>query len=168
MMHEDVELLADCTDAVLKRHDSTAWKHTIDEFWHYVQPAGHCIPKQGWKLHVPATPLSACVVLSRCVAVLAEHRCAFKFAKTMRELQILLEPNADRTSAGKFLTAYPGDDEHAVRIAHALHEATLGLPGQTILTDRRLRSNSQVYYRFGAVRAGHHADQRRRVRLDPA
>jgi tRNA A-37 threonylcarbamoyl transferase component Bud32/rhamnogalacturonyl hydrolase YesR len=148
-MHEDVELLADCTDAVLKRHDSTAWKHTIDEFWHYVQPAGHCIPKQGWKLHVPATPLSACVVLSRCVAVLAEHRCAFKFAKTMRELQILLEPNADRTSAGKFLTAYPGDDEHAVRIAHALHEATLGLPGQTILTDRRLRSNSQVYYRFG-------------------
>ncbi len=98
---------------------------------------------------MPATPLSACVVLSRCVEVLAEHRCAFKFTKTMRELQILLEPNADRSSAGKFVTAYPDDDEHAVRVAAALHEATLGLPGQLILTDRRFRSNSQVFYRYG-------------------
>lgn len=98
---------------------------------------------------MPATPLSACVVLSRCVEVFAEHRCAFKFTKTMRELQILLEPNADRSSAGKFVTAYPDDDEHAVRVAAALHEATLGLPGQLILTDRRFRSNSQVFYRYG-------------------
>ncbi len=149
MMHEDAELLGDCCDAVLSRHEPTRWQHTIDEFWHYVRPAGHQIPKQGWKLHVPATPLSACVVLSRCVEVLAEHRCAFKFAKTMRELQVLLEPNADRTSAGKFLTVYPDDDEHAVRVAAALHEATLGLPGQLILTDRRFRTNSQVFYRYG-------------------
>jgi tRNA A-37 threonylcarbamoyl transferase component Bud32 len=149
MMHEDAELLADCCEAVLSRHEPTGWQHTIDEFWHYVRPDGHQIPKQGWKLHVPATPLSACVVLSRCVEVLAEHRCAFKFAKTMRELQVLLEPNADRTSAGKFLTVYPDDDEHAVRVATALHEATLGLPGQLILTDRRFRTNSQVFYRYG-------------------
>lgn len=99
---------------------------------------------------MPATPLSACVVLSRCVEVFAEHRCAFKFTKTMRELQVLLEPNADRASAGKFVTAYPNDDEHAVRVATALHEATLGLPGRTILTDRRFRSNSHVFYRYGA------------------
>ncbi|HEY0451253.1 class IV lanthionine synthetase LanL [Actinophytocola sp.] len=149
MMHEDADLLADCSDAALGRHDPWAWRHTIDEFWHYVRPAGRRTPKQGWKLHVPATPLSACVVLSRCVEVFAEHRCAFKFAKTMRQLQLLLEPNADRTSAGKFVTAYPVDDEHAVRVAAALHEATLGLPGQLILTDRRFRSSSQVFYRYG-------------------
>jgi tRNA A-37 threonylcarbamoyl transferase component Bud32 len=149
MMHEDAELLADCADAVLRRQDPAAWQHTIDDFWHYVVPAGHRLPDQGWKLHVPATPLSACVVLSRCIEVFAEHRCAFKFAKTMRELQVLLEPNADRGAAGKFVTAYPDDDEHAVRVATALHEATLGLPGQTILTDRRFRSSSQVFYRYG-------------------
>jgi len=149
MMHEDAELLADCAEAVLGRHDPASWQHTIDDFWHYVRPTGHQLPEQGWKLHVPATPLSACVVLSRCVEVFAEHRCTFKFAKTMRELQVLLEPNADRGSAGKFVTVYPNDDEHAVRVATALHEATLGLPGQTILTDRRFRSNSQVFYRYG-------------------
>ena len=149
MMREDADLLADCSDAVLGRHDPSAWQHTVDGFWHYVQPTGHQRPEQGWKLHVPATPLSACVVLSRCVEVFARHRCAFKFAKTMRELQILLEPNADRSSAGKFVTAYPDGEEHAVRVATALHEATLGLPGQLILTDRRFRSNSQVFYRYG-------------------
>jgi tRNA A-37 threonylcarbamoyl transferase component Bud32 len=149
MMHEDADLLADCVEAVLRRHAPAAWQHTVDDFWHYVLPAGHRLPGQGWRLHVPATPLSACVVLSRCVEVFVGHRCAFKFARTMRELQVLLEPNADRGAAGKFVTAYPDDDEHAVRVATALHEATLGLPGQTILTDRRLRSNSQVFYRYG-------------------
>jgi tRNA A-37 threonylcarbamoyl transferase component Bud32 len=149
MMHEDADLLADCSDAVLARHDPSTWHHTVDEFWHYVQPADRRSPRQGWKLHVPATPLSACVVLSRCIEVFARHRCAFKFAKSMWELQVLLEPNADRTSAGKFVTGYPEDDEHAVRVAADLHEATLGLPGQLILTDRRFRSNSQVFYRYG-------------------
>lgn len=149
MMHEDADLLADCAEAVLRRHDPSAWQHAVDDFWHYVRPTGRHRPRQGWKLHVPATPLSACVVLSRCVEVFADYRCAFKFAKTMRELQILLEPNADRSSAGKFVTAYPDDDEHAVGVANALHEATLGLPGQLILTDRRYRANSQVFYRYG-------------------
>lgn len=149
MIHEDAHLLADCSDAVLGRHDPSSWRHTVDGFWHYVRPTGRKSPGQGWKLHVPATPLSACVVLSRCIEVFAEHRCAFKFAKSMRELQILLEPNADRTSAGKFVTGYPEDAEHARRVAADLHEATLGLPGQLILTDRRFRSNSQVFYRYG-------------------
>lgn len=149
MMPEDAHLLADCSDAVLGRHDPSAWRHTVDGFWHYVHPTGRRSPGQGWKLHVPATPLSACVVLSRCIEVFAAHRCAFKFAKSMWELQILLEPNADRSSAGKFVTAYPMDDGHALRVAADLHEATLGLPGQLILTDRRFRPNSQVFYRYG-------------------
>jgi len=149
MAHEDAALLADCADAVLARHEPASWRHLLDDTWHHVVPIGHRARKQGWKLHVPATPLSACIVLSRCVAVFAAHRCAFKFARSLRELQMLVEPNARRESAGKFVTAYPDDDAHAVRIAEALHEATVGLPGQEILTDRRFRASSQVYYRYG-------------------
>lgn len=148
-MTEDGDLLDDCARAVLARHEPDSWTHHTDDVWHFVNPVDGRLPKQGWKLHVPATPLSACVVLSRCVRVLAEHRCAFKFAKSMHQLQVLIEPNAARSAAGKFLTAYPRDDEQAVRIAAALHEATLGLPGQMILSDRRFRPNSQVFYRYG-------------------
>lgn len=150
MRYEDDDLLADCAAAVLARHDPVSWHHTLDETWHFVRPAGYRRRAQGWKLHIPATPLSACLVLSRCVDVLARHRCAFKFARTPRQLQLLIDQNADRAAAGKFITVYPDDDAHAVRIAEDLHEATFGLPGQVIVTDRRLRDGSQVYYRYGA------------------
>ncbi len=150
MPYEDDELLADCAAVVLARHDPDSWQHSLDESWHFVRPRGHRRRAQGWKLHIPATPLSACLVLSRCVDVLARHRCAFKFARALRQLQLLIDQNADRAAAGKFITVYPDDDAHAVRIAEDLHEATLGLPGQVIVTDRRLREGSQVYYRYGA------------------
>ncbi|WP_170224263.1 class IV lanthionine synthetase LanL [Actinokineospora cianjurensis] len=149
MTHEDADLLADCAAAVLARHQPRTWRHALDDRWHYVLPDDHRSREQGWKLHVPATPLSACLVLSRAVEVLARHRCAFKFAVTMRRLHELVGPNADRKAAGKFVTAYPDDDDHARVVAEALHRATLGLPGQWILTDRRYRQHSQVFYRYG-------------------
>ncbi|GAA3013452.1 class IV lanthionine synthetase LanL [Actinokineospora diospyrosa] len=149
MTFEDNALLADCAAAVLARHEPRQWRHAVDERWHYVLPADHQRRDQGWKLHVPATPLSACLVLSRAVEVLARHRCAFKFAATLRQLHELVGPNADRNAAGKFLTVYPNDDAHARAVAEDLHEATLGLPGQWILTDRRFRPHSQVFYRYG-------------------
>ncbi|MBM7775951.1 tRNA A-37 threonylcarbamoyl transferase component Bud32 [Actinokineospora baliensis] len=149
MMFEDNTLLADCAAAVLARHEPKRWRHAVDERWHYVLPADHQRRDQGWKLHVPATPLSACLVLSRAVEVLARNRCAFKFAATLRHLHELVGPNADRNAAGKFITVYPDDDTHARVVAEQLHEATLGLPGQWILTDRRFRPHSQVFYRYG-------------------
>ncbi|SER94779.1 class IV lanthionine synthetase LanL [Actinokineospora terrae] len=149
MTLEDADLLADCAAAVLDRHQPRTWRHAVDDRWHYVLPDDHRSREQGWKLHVPATPLSACLVLSRSVEVLARHRCAFKFAVTMRRLHELVGPNADRKAAGKFVTAYPDDDDHARVVAEALHRATLGLPGQWILTDRRYRQHSQVFYRYG-------------------
>ncbi|GAA3041647.1 hypothetical protein Aglo01_29560 [Actinokineospora globicatena] len=149
MTYEDADLLAECAAAVLDRHEPLTWRHALDEHWHYVLPVDHRSREQGWKLHVPATPLSVCLVLSRAVDVLAEHRCAFKFAVTMRRVHELVGPNADRKAAGKFLTAYPDDDSHARIVAEALHHATLGLPGQWILTDRRYRQHSQVFYRYG-------------------
>ncbi|GLZ41132.1 class IV lanthionine synthetase LanL [Actinokineospora sp. NBRC 105648] len=150
MSQEDAELLADCAGAVLARHEPDSWRHHVDDHWHYVLPVEHQAREQGWKLHVPATPLSAFLVLARSIEVLAAHRCAFKFPSRMRRLHELVGPNADRKAAGKFLTVYPNDDDHARAVAEDLHNATLGLPGQWILTDRRFRAHSQVFYRYGA------------------
>ena len=53
---------------------------------------------------------------------------------------------------GKFITVYPSNDKQALQLAVALHEATDGLPGPRIRTDRPLRPGSLVHYRYGAFR----------------
>jgi hypothetical protein len=109
-------------------------------------------PGQGWKLHVSATLLSAPVVLARAADVLVGDSCAFKFARGLRELGELLSPGCDRGSGGKFITAYPRDNEQFRRVARELDLATDGLPGPRIMSDRRLRPGSSVYYRYGGMR----------------
>lgn len=113
------------------------------------QPGPHTV--QGWKLHLSATVLSAPHVLARAADVLIRHECAFKFAHTLDAVRQLTSARYDRGGGGKFITAYPrGDEERLRRLAEELHEATAGLPGPGILSDRRYREGSLVHYRFGA------------------
>ncbi len=49
---------------------ATGWTLREDANWCYVVPSGYEFRRQGWKLHVSATPLSALLVLSRCATVL--------------------------------------------------------------------------------------------------
>ncbi|GIG63531.1 serine/threonine protein kinase [Longispora fulva] len=97
-----------------------------------------------------ATPLSAPFVLARCVPVLIAHRCGFKFASTVDDAEAITSMRGSRVQGGKFLTAYPPDDEVFAALVHELHDATYGLPGQAILSDRRYRPDSLVHYRYGA------------------
>ncbi|MGW0590037.1 class IV lanthionine synthetase LanL [Streptosporangium sp. NPDC002607] len=133
--------------------DPAGWEFRVGSPWTYVTPAGVTTQAQGWKLHVAATLLSAPVVLSRAVRVLGRRRCPFKYATTLDELRSLVARDQDRGSVGKFITVYPPDDETAAEIAGELHEATYGLPGAPILTDRIYRPGSSVYYRFGVFSA---------------
>jgi len=95
--------------ATLKRE---GWRIEARPPWVHVRPAG---PKdqviQGWKLHVSATVASAPKVLAACAPVLAEAGCEFKFARSAETLCQLNDIRAPRGMAGKFLTAYPPDEE---------------------------------------------------------
>ena len=126
------------------------WRVQEDEQWCHVIPADHPLRLQGWKLHLSTTWLSAPIVLHRAAQVLVEQGCAFKFAATMDRVWGLTQKNAERQSAGKFLTAYPRDDEHLRALAPLLDQATAGLPGPVILSDHPLRPGSLVHYRYGA------------------
>ncbi|MGW0587021.1 class IV lanthionine synthetase LanL [Streptosporangium sp. NPDC002607] len=121
--------------------------------WTYLAPVDETSRDQGWKLHVSATALSAPMVLAAVTEVLARRRCAFKFAATLGELDGLISRNQSRGAVGKFITVYPPDDEAAVAIAEELHQATFGLPGPPILSDRAYRPGSLVHYRFGVFSA---------------
>ncbi|GAA3443445.1 class IV lanthionine synthetase LanL [Planomonospora venezuelensis] len=151
---QDPAVLRDIVTAELGRTGTRAWSVTEDGFWCKVTPEAYPLPDQGWKLHVSATMLSAPVVLSRVSHVLIAAGCAFKFPARLDDYWALLEPHCSRAQAGKFVTAYPRDDAESVRLAALLDEATPGLPGPVILSDRPYRPGGIVHYRYGAF-SGH-------------
>ena len=126
------------------------WVSRKRDPWCYLEPNGHQRRSQGWKLHVSATSQNAAEVLRRAVGVLGPRRCAFKFADSPGRVAELVDRNAVRSSSGKFITVYPLDDEQFRAVAAELHEATEGLAGPQILSDRRYRPGSLVHYRYGA------------------
>ncbi|SEB71675.1 class IV lanthionine synthetase LanL [Streptomyces sp. TLI_105] len=155
----DRALLPDLVRAVIARHapEPTGparadWSVEPGEFWCHVVPGGAVGRAQGWKLHVPATPLSAPLVLTRSAEVLVAHRAAFKFAGSPAGVAALVSGRFARGGSGKFLTVYPADDEQLRRLAEELHRATEGLPGPAVLSDRRYRPGSQVFYRYGVFK----------------
>lgn len=104
---------------------------------------------QGWKLHVSADLTSVETILQRILPFLLHEAAAFKFASSLEHLQKLNSGLMGESQIGKFLTVYPGNDDEAVRLAIALDERTRGLSGPRIPSDRMLRPDSLVFYRYG-------------------
>ncbi|MFF5125760.1 class IV lanthionine synthetase LanL [Streptomyces syringium] len=134
---------------VLGESSTTGWTLRDGETWCMVTPPRHVPRQQGWKLHLSATPASAARVLESATRVLVAHACAFKFAVSPRVTAELTSVRAPRAQSGKFLTVYPLDDDQLRVLAGELHEATAGLAGPAILSDRRYRPDSLVHYRYG-------------------
>ncbi|SEF97473.1 Serine/threonine protein kinase [Nonomuraea solani] len=150
---DDSRLLMDVARAVLAREEARAWTVEPGDFWCLLTPPGHRSAGQGWKLHLSATQLSAPVVLARAAEVLVRDGCAFKFARGLEQLGMLLSANCDRGGGGKFITVYPDGDEQFRRLAAELDRVTAGLPGPVVLSDRPLRPGSLVHYRYGVFAA---------------
>ncbi|MEV6146181.1 class IV lanthionine synthetase LanL [Streptomyces sp. NPDC051992] len=152
----DLALLPDLVRAVIARQAAGAeqeWSVDQGEFWCQVVPPGAVRRAQGWKLHVSATPLAAPLTLARAAEVLVAHRCRFKFAGSPARVAGLVSGRFARGGSGKFITVYPADDEQFRLLAEELHRATAGLPGPAVLSDRRYRQDSQVFYRYGVFSA---------------
>ena len=92
-----------------------------------------------------ATPLTAHDVLSLAGKVLIELKCAFKFAGTLDRVAELISTNYDRAASGKFITAYPDNDDHFRRVAENVHRSTCGLAGPEILSDRLYAAREVSY-----------------------
>lgn len=148
----DTGLLPGIVDGVLHRRGATDWGVEQGEFWCSVRPRGHRSGEQGWKLHLSATPVSAALVLAVAADVLVEERASFKFAGALDRVALLTGGRADRGGGGKFITVYPDDPDRFRLLARRLHEATLGLRGPRILSDRPYVPGSLVHYRYGVFR----------------
>ncbi|WP_084263268.1 class IV lanthionine synthetase LanL [Actinomadura formosensis] len=146
----DTRLLDVLDRALASAPGPARWTANRSGMWFHVLPEGGGCPAQGWKLHVSATPVSAEEVLARSLAVLLAGNSMFKFAATHDHVAALNARNTSRGHSGKFITIYPESDDEAVRLAAELHEATAGLPGPRVLSDRPYAPGSLVHYRYGA------------------
>ena len=105
---------------------------------------------QGWKLHISAGAASAETVLGRALDVLLAENADFKVVASIPKLIELNNGDGGFSQIGKFITVYPNDDKQAVRLAVALDQATRGLRGPAIPSDRPLCPGSLIYYRYGS------------------
>ncbi|TDD74523.1 hypothetical protein E1293_29390, partial [Actinomadura darangshiensis] len=105
------------------------------------------IPAQGWKLHVSARPGTLAETLDRVLPVLFGTACDFKVARSAAVLADLNSGDGDAGAVGKAVTVYPAPDE-AAALGHALAEALAGMAGPRIVSDRRVRRDAPVYYRY--------------------
>ncbi len=119
---------------------------------------------QGWKIHVSATPWSAPAVLDRVLPIIMEFGVGCKIVYSQPLLLMLNNGVYGRSQVGKFITLYPPGDDQAVRLAVALHEATDGMRGPSVPSDRALRPRSLVHYRYGVF--GRSAGGRGQARSD--
>jgi serine/threonine protein kinase len=120
-----------------------------DELWIMARPSGPELPGQGWKLHISATVSSATDVLGRTLPVLVQSNVCFKVARSRDVLQLLNQGDYGTSQMGKFITVYPRDDQQAVELAQKLDHVTSGLSGPLVPSDRALRPDSRVSYRYG-------------------
>lgn len=126
------------------------WAAQDERFRHQSFGAGPW-PDQGWKLHVSAAPPSAREVLEAALDVLLADGARFKVLSSIRLLSALNSGLFGISQIGKFITVYPSDDAHAVRLAVELDAVTRGHRGPRIPTDRALRPDSLVHYRYGSM-----------------
>src|SRR6201999_93657 len=72
-------LVAEFAAALAASGQARRWRHEATGSWCHVVPVAHRMPRQGWKLHVSATPYSAGRVLAAALPVLLAAATPFKF-----------------------------------------------------------------------------------------
>jgi hypothetical protein len=122
-----------------------------ESIWKYSRRRTGSDPQQGWKLHLSATVINACDVLSAVGPALRRRNILFKAPASLRELdRINAGIHYGYSQVGKFITVYPETDAEGVALARLLHRLTRGVRAPSVPFDIRYRPESCVYYRYGS------------------
>ncbi len=139
--------------AVVTGIEPPGWRVLLDAPWYHCIPPRQTVPLQGWKVHVSAASGDAVDILARTARLCFQEGVPFKFASDRRLLEWMNGKNQDRGASGKFITVYPADTQQVRDLLAQLHQRLEGLHGPFILSDRRYRNSSVLYYRYGGIRA---------------
>jgi hypothetical protein len=130
----------------------TGWRTGHTGVWAFCYSPRDEMPAQGWKIHLSATLYNARAVLAAAVPVLVDAQITFKFGVDRRMYGLMSSKNWARGGSGKFMTVYPHDEAEFRAVIERLHDATIGLSGPYILSDKRYKERGVVYYRYGTMR----------------
>jgi Lanthionine synthetase C-like protein/Protein kinase domain len=148
--------IRECLDYFFPTSGSGAGMWLVEEVtdgrfgWLEVHKEGASIPDQGWKLHVSASVTTALAVLHAVSPALQVAGACFKVCRSLSDLSFLNLGKAGLEQVGKFITVYPETEDGLVALAQDLAERTAGLVGPAIPSDRPMRAESPVHYRYGA------------------
>jgi Protein kinase domain len=124
-----------------------------ESIWRYSRGFLPGDPEQGWKLHVPATVLTAVDVLRAVAPLLRGRGVLYKATATLAELDKLNSGiHYGYSQVGKFITIYPRTDAEAVLLAEGIDRLTRGMNAPAVPFDRRYGEGGCVYYRYGAFK----------------
>ncbi|GGP76907.1 class IV lanthionine synthetase LanL [Streptomyces melanogenes] len=126
-----------------------------DEQWLYLfapRPRASELPSHGWKLHISARPEDLSRVADLIVPVLQRYVCDAKFARDAAVLGLMNSGALDAALVGKAVTVYPRPQD-VTALGGELADLLAGWPGPRVLSDRQIRSDAPVYYRYGPFRA---------------
>ena len=131
------------------------------EIWRYsFQPRSAALPRQGWKVHLSATILSAEETLRRVGPLLQDEHILFKGPSSMKLLSLLNSGlQFGFTQVGKAFTLYPAGDSEAVALATRLAEVLRDIAGPQIPFERRLAPDLPIFYRYGVLIATDRPDE---------
>ncbi|MFF1478919.1 class IV lanthionine synthetase LanL [Streptomyces sp. NPDC058301] len=110
------------------------------------------LPDHGWKLHVSARQEDLSRVADLLVPVLLRYVCDAKFARDATVLGLMNSGSLDPALVGKAVTVYPRPED-VTALGGELADLLSGRPGPRVLSDRQIRSDAPVYYRYGPFRA---------------
>ena len=142
--------IQDDHSAILRELIPENWKLT--RFEHWLQ-ASHDDQKpldlQGFKIHVSSAWSHAEETLRRVVPICVESDTCFKIVADSALLRFANSKRFGRGGSGKFIVIYPHDTESFIELIDAIAEATKGLEGPYILSDKRFKDSKVVFYRYG-------------------
>jgi len=82
-----------------------------DAAWLHFRKHGVVVPRQGWKLHVSATPDSVVALVRDVLPALADRQVFFKMPADLAGVVSLTSGGAGPSQLGKVVTVYPADDD---------------------------------------------------------
>jgi class IV lanthipeptide synthase len=136
-------------DVLVAGHDR---RRSADDAWLYLFDPRMPALDHGWKLHVSARPDDFTSMLDLLVPILLRYTCDAKFAVTAAVLREMNAGVKDPALVGKAVTVYPRAADVAL-LGRELADALAGRGGPRVLSDRRVRADAPVYYRYGPFRA---------------
>ncbi|MGG4095834.1 class III lanthionine synthetase LanKC [Paenibacillus lautus] len=149
--YESFDLYAASEDFISLIEDDDDYHVFRRKIFHHVYPKNFEFAKQGWKIHVSATPFNCKEILKIVNDICKKYVVAYKFVLDQQLLNIMLQKIWDRVSSGKFITIYPKNIENFYELIEVLHINLQGYEGPYILSDKRYKDSKVVFYRYGEI-----------------